>query len=149
MSVGCAQKWTEKLEGIFNNPSNFLGKDYVNFCALKKLSSFSHWAVNIFSFLIVLQLHYAVPRLDLFLFLDFIFPSSAQTSQCMVAYSSCGSFQLCHVGRCLSVAWWAVLGPWPGSESAKPRTAEEEHAKPTTWPRGRLLGLFLFTLFAC
>ena len=41
------------------------------------------------------------------------------------------------MGHCLSVAWWAVPCPHPGSELEKPWAAEAEHANPTTRPWGR------------
>ena len=58
--------------------------------------------------------------------------------QYIVVYSSCRTFWLCYVGRCLSMAWWAVLGPCLASEPAKHWAAEVEHANLTTglqgWP---------------
>ena len=61
----------------------------------------------------------------LFFFLFFSF-SSPQSPQSIVVYSSCRSFWLCCMGRCLSMAWWAVPCLLPGSEWAKLWAAEVE-----------------------
>ena len=57
--------------------------------------------------------------------------------QYIVVYSRCRSFWLGSVHRHLSMAWWAVLGPRPGFEPAKPQAAEAEHVKLTTRPWGQ------------
>ena len=41
------------------------------------------------------------------------------------------------------MAWWAVPCPCPGSKPAKPRAAEAERPKLTTWPQGQPLHLLL------
>ena len=56
--------------------------------------------------------------------------------QYIVVYSSSRSSWLCCVGRRLSMAQWAVLGPHPGSEPAKPWAAESELQNLVTQPRG-------------
>ena len=38
----------------------------------------------------------------------------------------------------ISVAWWAVLGPHPGFQPAKPWATEVQHGNLTTWPPGQL-----------
>ena len=59
-----------------------------------------------------------------------------KTPQYIVVYSSCRSFWLCCVGRCLSMAWWAMPCSCSGSELAKPRATEAECTNLTTQPRG-------------
>ena len=59
------------------------------------------------------------------LLLDF-WPSELQPSNCVV---------LSH----LSVAWWVVLGPCPGSEPVKPWATEAEHTNLITRPQGQPL----------
>ena len=53
----------------------------------------------------------------------------------MVVYSSCECLWLCYVGCCLSMAWWAVPCPHPGSEPTKPWAAKAECTNLTTRPR--------------
>ena len=60
----------------------------------------------------------------------------AKVHQYIVVHSSCRSFWLCYVGRCLSMAWWVVPCPRPGSERVKPWAAKAEHGNLTTWPQG-------------
>ena len=55
-------------------------------------------------------------------------PSSQSPPVHSCIYSSCRSFWLCYVGRHLSMAWWAVPCPCPGSKPAKPWAAKVEHA---------------------
>ena len=61
----------------------------------------------------------------------------------MVIHSSCECFWLCCVGCHLSMAWWAVPCPHPGSEPATPWAAEAKRVNLTTQPRGRPLGCCL------
>ena len=67
--------------------------------------------------------------------------------QYIVVYFSCRSFWLCYVGRHLSMPWWTVPCPRPGSEPAKPWAAEVECVNLTTQPPGR--PLMIFILKAC
>ena len=60
---------------------------------------------------------------------------SSKSSQYVVVYSSCMPFWLCYVGHRLSMAWWAVPWPCPGSEPVKPWASEAECANLTTQPR--------------
>ena len=71
---------------------------------------------------------------DLVIIFFFFSPKSPQY---VVVYSSYRSFWLCYVGRHLSMAWWAMLGPHTGSELTKPWGAEAECMNLTTWPWGR------------
>ena len=59
-----------------------------------------------------------------------------KTPQYIVVYCSCMSFWFCYVGRCFSMAWWAVLGPCPGSKPVKLWAAKAQHLNLTTRPRG-------------
>ena len=70
-----------------------------------------------------------------FSFCSFLLPKAPQY---IVVYSSCERLWLCYVGHNLSMAWWAVLGPCPGSKPAKPWATEAEHANLTTRPWGQL-----------
>ena len=85
-----------------------------------------------------------------FFFLLLLLPKAHQY---VVVYSSCRSFWLCCVGRCLSMAWWAVLCPCPGSEPARPQAAKVEHTNLTTrprgWPRDSVLWSFFFITLGC
>ena len=44
------------------------------------------------------------------------------------------------------MAWWAVLGPSPGSKLAKPWVTEVEHVKLTTQQRGQTLNVLAFNV---
>ena len=55
----------------------------------------------------------------------------------IVVYASCRSFWVCYMGYRLSMAWWVVPCPSPGSELAKSRAAEAQPANLTTWPWGQ------------
>ena len=70
---------------------------------------------------------------NLLLFLLLLLPKGPQY---IVVYSSCECLCLCYVERCLSMAWWAVLGLRPGSERAKPGAVEAESKNLTTWSKG-------------
>ena len=69
---------------------------------------------------------------DFIYFLFFLLPKAPQY---IAVCSSCGSFQLWRVGRCLSVAWRAVPCPRPVFE---PWAAAAERANLTTRPWSRL-----------
>ena len=62
-----------------------------------------------------------------------------QAPQYIVVYFNCRSFWLCYVGRCLSLAWRAMLGPRPGSKLAKiwvPEVAPVNlNTQPLGWPQ--------------
>ena len=60
-----------------------------------------------------------------------------EVPQYIVVYSSCRSFWFCYVGCHLSMAWWAVLGPHPGSKPAKPWAPKAGCMNSTTQPWGR------------
>ena len=64
-----------------------------------------------------------------------------KTPQYIVVGSSCECLWLCYVGRRLSMAWWAVLCPRPGSELVKPWATEAECGNLATRPWGQLLRL--------
>ena len=75
-----------------------------------------------------------------FCFKDFIFLFfSPEPPGTQLYIFSCGSFLLWHVGRCLSMAWWVVPCPRPGSKPVKLWAVEAELANLTTWPWGRPL----------
>ena len=59
-----------------------------------------------------------------------------KATQHIVVYSSCRSFWLCYLGRHLSMAWWVVPCPCPGSDLAKPWAAEAECRNLTTHGAG-------------
>ena len=50
----------------------------------------------------------------------------------IVVYSSCECLWFCYVGHCLSMTWWAVPCPHPGSKQAKSWATEVERANLTT-----------------
>ena len=68
--------------------------------------------------------------------------------QYIVVYSSCRSFWLSYVGRHLSMTWWVVPHPHPGSEPAKPWVLKAERRNLTTrsWGRPDIYFLSLFVL---
>ena len=57
---------------------------------------------------------------------------SPNLPQYIAVYLICRSFWVCYVGHRSSMAWWAVLGPRPGSELAEPmplkRSRELSHS---------------------
>ena len=57
--------------------------------------------------------------------------------QYIVVRSSCECLWLCYVGRLLSMAWWTLLGPHPGSEPGKPRAVEAADWATRPRPQGR------------
>ena len=59
----------------------------------------------------------------LFCFFLLILPKAPQY---IIVYSSCECLWLCYMGHHLSVAWWAVLGPRPGSKQVKPWATKTE-----------------------
>ena len=54
--------------------------------------------------------------------------------QYIVAYSSCGSFWFCYVGRRLQHGLMSGARPAPKIRTSKPRAAEAEHVNLTTRP---------------
>ena len=75
----------------------------------------------------------SVANLLFFLFLLLLLP---QARQYIVVYSSCECFWLWHVGCHLSMIWWAVPCPRPGSKLAEPWAAQTERRNLTTQPWG-------------
>ena len=62
----------------------------------------------------------------------FFFSFSPKPPRFIVVYSSCRSFWLCYVGRCLSMAWWVVPCLRLGSQPVKSLATKVERAKLTT-----------------
>ena len=78
-----------------------------------------------------------------FFFLFFFLLLLPKAPQYLTVYSSCECLWLCYVGHRLSMAWWAVPCPCPGSEPMKPRAAKAESVNLTTQPWGQPLMFFI------
>ena len=108
---------------------SYLGRSLYNAKVLHPLLPFTRQTVSSsFSFFLIKDFIY---------FYFFFFLLLPKAPQYIVVYSSCRSFYFCYVGHHLSMAWWAVLGPCPGSKLVKPWAAEVEHTNLTTWPQGQ------------
>ena len=91
------------------------------------------WAIHLIFFVSFPDWRLNQHLLPIFFFFFPFFLSPTSPPQFIVVYPSCRTFWLCHVGCPLSMAWWAVPCPCPGSE---PWAAEAGHGNSTTWPWG-------------
>ena len=112
------------LQKRLQAPSLLSGFVSLSVLVLKKKAWFSSWKKNLplspqnhTSFQMnemwkcTLTISQLMNYLFIYLFLDFSFPFSPQSSwvhSCIFFLFSCGSFELWHVGCCLNVAWWAA-----------------------------------------